>query len=160
MKNESLPFLSSSLDRVQPGCVDIGAPLLNNVIQIHASEQDGKTRLVVSRDTNDVIEVYRQDEQLLQVEIVELLQPEQGQLMSARKNIFIEPLARLFFMNVSTEHSKSIWVATAPRLEIPHLAALQAFAAVVGENSRNKQNRIAFAQKRALGHLSVANTSL
>ncbi len=65
MKNESLPFLSSSLDRVQPGCVDIGAPLLNNVIQIHASEQDGKARLVVSRDTNDVIEVFRQDEQLL-----------------------------------------------------------------------------------------------
>jgi len=155
MKNESLPFLSSSLDRVRPGCVDIGAPLLNNVIQIHAYEQDGKTRLVVSRDTNDVIEVYRQDEQLLQVEISELLLIKQEQLIRERKNIFLEPLSRLFFMNVAIENNKNIWVATAQGLEVPNMESLQTFATVIGENSRNKQNRQALAAKRAMGSMSV-----
>jgi hypothetical protein len=158
MKNESLPFLSCSLDRVQPGCVDIGAPLLNDVIQIHASDQDGKTRLQVSRGRYDVIEVYRQDEHLMEAEIVHIMQSDAGLLLCERKKIFKAPIARLFFMNIATKNNKNVWVATAPGLEIPDIESLQTFATVIGENSRNKQNWQALAAKRAMGSVSVTHT--
>ena len=155
MKNESLPFLSSSLDRVQPGCVDIGAPLLNNVIQIHASEQDGKARLVVSRDTNDVIEVFRQDEQLMQAEINEVFQSNLGVLENRRKKVFEDPISILFFMNVAESNNKKIWIATGSGLNVPNIELLQIFASVVGENTRNKQKRNALETKRSIGSLSI-----
>jgi len=158
MQNESLPFQSCALDRIKQGAVDIGAPLLSDVIQIHASDQDGKTRIQVSRDRNNIIELFRQDELLMQAEIVEVVQSESGLLCSNRKTVFKTPIARLFFMNVATKNNKNVWVATAPGLEIPDIESLQTFATVIGENSRNKQNRQALEAKRAMGSLSVTHT--
>ena len=158
MQNESAPFLSNALDRVKQGAVDIGAPLLNDVIQIHASVQDGKTRLQVSRDRCDVIEIFRQDEQSMQAEIVQVMQSDLGFLLCERKKIFVSPIGRLFFMVVALKNNKNVWVATAPGLEIPDIESLQTFATVIGENSRNKQNRQALAAKRAMGSLSVTHT--
>jgi|GEM_PF-724795 len=158
MQNESVPFLSNALDRVKQGTVDIGAPLLNDVIQIHASDQDGKTRLQVSRDRRDVIEVFRQDKQLMQGEIVQVMQSDAGLLLCERKKIFEAPIGGLFFMVVASKNNKNVWVATALGLEIPNIESLQTFATVIGENSRNKQNRQALEAKRAMGSVSVTHT--
>ena len=89
MQNESIPFISNGLDRIKIGIADVGAPLFNDVIQIHATEQNDKTRLMVSRDKSDVIEVCRQDGQLMQAEINEVFQSDLRVLENRRKKVFL-----------------------------------------------------------------------
>ena len=154
MQNESIPFISNGLDRIKIGIADVGAPLFNDVIQIHATEQNDKTRLLVSRDKSDVIEVCRQDGQLMQAEINEVFQSDLGVLENRRKKVFEDPISKLFFMNIASSEYSNFWVATATGLLIPNIELLQTFAAVIGENARNKQNKQALDLKRSLGSIS------
>ena len=57
-------------------------------------------------------------------------------------------------MNVASSEYSNFWVATAPGLLIPNIELLQTFAAVIGENARNKQNKQALDLKRSLGSIS------
>jgi hypothetical protein len=155
MRNESSTFISSDLDRIEIGSIDIGAPLLNNIIQIHASEQDGKTKLRVDRKTPDIIELYRQDDRLIQAEVVEIHPLDLKSVTAIRNKIFEEPISKLFFMNVAESNNKKIWVATGAGLNVPNIELLQIFASVVGENTRNKQKRNALETKRSIGSLSI-----
>ena len=155
MQNESIPFISNGLDSIKIGIADVGAPLFNDVIQIHATEQNDKTRLLVSRDKSDVIEVCRQDGQLMQAEINEVFQSDLGVLENRRKKVFEDPISKLFFMNVAESNNKKIWIATGSGLNVPNIELLQIFASVVGENTRNKQKRNALETKRSIGSLSI-----
>ena len=155
MRNESIPFISSGSDRIKIGSVNIGAPLLNNIIQIHASEQDGKTRLQIERKTPDLIELYRQDEKLIQAEVVETIPIDSQSVNIVRNKIFDEPIFKLFFMNVAESSNKNIWVATGAGLNVSNIELLQLFASVVGENAQNKQKRNDLEMKRSIGSISI-----
>jgi hypothetical protein len=66
MAIERVDRISYKADRIYPGVISAGVPLLHNIVQVAAGEVDGNARLSIEKSKSGII-VAREDEQPLQV---------------------------------------------------------------------------------------------
>lgn len=85
------------LDRIHRGSIDVGVPLLDDVIQIAAGEVNGKARLHIEKTKSDLT-VVRQDKQLIQVAVREHTKISEYPWEEVKvSNTFVDPVASLAF---------------------------------------------------------------